>query len=76
VALSWAASTSAGITGYYVYRAVETGGYSRLVTSLVNELRYTDTAVAAGTTYKYAVTAVDTAGVESAYSAPVTVTVP
>jgi ribosomal protein S8E len=76
VALGWDASTSTGIAGYYVYRAVGTGGYSRLVTSLVSGLKYTDTAVVAGTTYKYAVTAVDTAGIESAYSSAVTVTVP
>jgi cytochrome c len=76
VALSWSASTSVGITGYYVYRAVGTGGYSRLVTSLVIGLKYTDTAVVSGTEYRYVVTAVDSAGVESGYSSAISATVP
>ena len=76
VELSWAASTSAGIVGYNVYRAIGTGGYSKLDSSLVTGLKYTDVTVAAGTTYKYAVTAVDSLGLESAYSAPTSATVP
>jgi fibronectin type 3 domain-containing protein len=62
VELSWAPSTSAGIVGYNVYRATEAGGYSKLDTSLVTGLKYTDATVAAGTTYQYVVTAVGFAG--------------
>ena len=76
VDLSWDASSSSGITGYYVYRAIGTGGYTKLVTSPISGLNYTDTTVVAGTAYTYVVTAVDSAGMESAYSAPVSVTVP
>jgi hypothetical protein len=76
VTLNWEASTSTGIAGYYVYRAVGTGGYSTLVTSPVSGLKFTDTGVTTGTTYRYVVTAADTAGAESPYSAAVTVTVP
>jgi len=76
VSLSWVASTMSGIAGYYVYRAAGTGGYSRLVTSVVSGLKYTDAAVTAATTYQYVVTAVSTAGTESAYSGAVTVTIP
>jgi fibronectin type 3 domain-containing protein len=76
VTLSWDASTSGGVTGYYVYRAAGTGGYSRLVTSLVSGVKYTDTAVTSGTKYTYVVTAVDSAGTESPYSSAVSATVP
>jgi fibronectin type 3 domain-containing protein len=76
VELSWAASTSAGIVGYNVYRAIGTGGYSKLDSGLITGLKYTDVTVAAGTTYKYVVTAVDSLGLESAYSAPTSATVP
>jgi fibronectin type 3 domain-containing protein len=76
VELSWAASTSAGILGYNVYRASEAGTYSELDSSLVPGLKYTDATVAAGTTYKYVVTAVDTQGLESTYSTAITATVP
>ena len=75
VELSWAASTSAGIVGYNVYRAIGTGGYSRVDSSLVTGLKYTDVMVAAGTTYKDVVTAVDSVGLESTYSAAMAATV-
>jgi hypothetical protein len=76
VELSWAASASAGILGYNVYRASEAGTYSKLDSSLVPGLKYTDATVAAGTTYMYVVTAVDTQGLESTYSTAITATVP
>jgi hypothetical protein len=76
VILNWDASSSADIIGYHVYRAIGTNAYAKLVTSPVSGLNYTDATVTGGTTYKYAVTAVDSAGMESAYSTPVSVTVP
>jgi hypothetical protein len=76
VALSWNPSPSSGVVGYYVYRAIGTGGYTRLVTSPVSGLSYTDTTAVAETTYLYAVTAVEASGTESNYSTPVSATVP
>jgi P pilus assembly chaperone PapD len=76
VELSWTASTSAGIVGYNVYRATETGSYGKLDSSLVTGTKFTDATVAAGTTYKYVVTAVDTLGLESAFSEAITAVVP
>ena len=76
VVLSWNASSSSGITGYYVYRAIGTGGYTKLVTSPISGLNYTDTTVATGTAYTYVLTAVDSEGMESAYSDSASVTVP
>ena len=77
VMLSWQASTSPDVTGYYVYRASGvTTAYSRLVTTPVSGLNYADAALVAGDTYTYAVTAVDSSGQESTYSAPLTVTIP
>jgi hypothetical protein len=76
VELSWTASTSAGIVGYNVYRAIGTGGYSKLDSSIVTGLKYTDVTVTAGTTYKYVVTAVDSLGLESPFSLPIAATVP
>jgi fibronectin type 3 domain-containing protein len=70
VELTWNAATdNTGVTGYTVQRdgvgigTVATRGYS-------------DTGVAAGQSYAYRVAALDAAGNSSAFSAPVTVTVP
>lgn len=68
VALSWAASTSTGIVGYNVYRSGVSGGPYAQVTSMDADLTYTDSAVSAGQTYYYVVSAVDSTGAESAYS--------
>lgn len=68
VTLSWAASTSAGIVGYNVYRSGVSGGPYAQVTSMNADLTYTDSAVSAGQTYYYVVSAVDSAGAESVFS--------
>jgi hypothetical protein len=69
VGLTWDASSSSGITGYNVYRGgSESGPFSRLNGSLVNELKYTDDSVTAGDTYYYVTTAVNSKGEESPYS--------
>ncbi len=78
VSLSWTASTST-VAGYNVYRSTVSGGpYTLISTSPVAGVTYTDTAVQAGVTYFYVVTAVDANGNESAFSneAPVTVPTP
>jgi len=75
--LSWQASTSPNVTGYYVYRANgTTAAYSKLVTTPVSGFSYADAAVVTGETYTYAVTAVDSSGQESGFSSPATTTIP
>ena len=70
VALAWIASTST-VTGYNVYRGTANGGpYTRVSTSLVTVLSFTDSTVQNGLTYYYVATAVDASGNESAYSTP------
>ena len=75
VALSWNASSSA--TGYNVYRSVTSGGgYSKLNSSLDSALSYRDSTVQNSQTYFYVTTAVDSAGIESAFSSQVAVNIP
>jgi hypothetical protein len=77
VGLSWTASTTAGVVGYYVYRATTAGSYTR-ISSTVAATTYTDSSVTSGQdiTYYYVVTAVDGSGLESSGSNLATVTVP
>jgi Abnormal spindle-like microcephaly-assoc'd, ASPM-SPD-2-Hydin/Transmembrane protein 131-like N-terminal len=76
VSLSWTASTST-VVGYNVYRSTVSGGPYTLITSApVAATSYSDTAVQAGVTYFYVVTAVDANGNESAFSNEASVTVP
>jgi hypothetical protein len=72
VGLSWTASTTLGISGYYIYRALynpstsSCGTYSKLNPLLPDLLTtYTDNNVTDGDTYCYQVTAVSLLGVES-----------
>ncbi len=75
VALTW--SSSSGAVGYNVYRGGVSGGpYSRINGTLDASTGYTDTTVAAGTTYYYVVTAVDSSANESGYSNQATAVVP
>ena len=68
VALTWNASTST-VSGYNVYRSTVSGtGYTKLNSSLVSGLAYTDSSVQNATTYFYVTTAVDSSGNESTYS--------
>jgi Abnormal spindle-like microcephaly-assoc'd, ASPM-SPD-2-Hydin len=68
VHLSWDASAST-VAGYRVYRSESaTAGFQPINTSPVSATDYDDDAVASGTTYYYAITAITSAGVESAYS--------
>jgi hypothetical protein len=76
VQLNWNASSSA-VIGYRVYRSETSGSsYTALTGAPFNALTYADTSVASGTTYYYAVTSVDAAGIESAYSNQATAVVP
>jgi hypothetical protein len=77
VALSWNASTSQDVIGYNVYRATNPNGpYTELNTSLISDTSYTDQSVQSGNTYYYVATAVDSQGLESAYSNQATAIIP
>jgi Abnormal spindle-like microcephaly-assoc'd, ASPM-SPD-2-Hydin len=76
VALSWSDSGT-GIAGYNIYRSTVSGGsYSKVNSSVVVPTKYTDSAVTAGTTYYYVVTATAPSGAESAYSNQISAKVP
>jgi hypothetical protein len=76
VALSWTASTST-VSGYNVYRGTASGGpYTKINSSLVGTLSYTDSTVQSSTTYYYGTTAVDSSGNESTYSNEVPASIP
>jgi len=75
VTLNWQASASA-VIGYFVYRGASSDGLSRLTGSLDQSTTYTDSSVAGGQTYFYAVTSVDSNEVESIQSIPIAVTIP
>lgn len=76
VEVSWQPSTST-VLGYNVYRATTNGGpYSKINTGLVITDTYIDENVAAGNTYYYVSTAVNSAGVESPFSAQVSAEIP
>jgi hypothetical protein len=76
VALTWNASTSA-VSGYNVYRSTVSGSnYTKINSSLVAGLSYSDATVQNSTTYYYVTTAVDSNGVESSYSNQVTAPIP
>lgn len=77
VRLTWLSSPSSGVTGYNVYRRVgTTGTFAKVNTSTVTALFFVDSSVAPGTTYQYAVTAIDALGNESAQSATATAVIP
>ena len=68
VDLTWTASTST-VSGYNVYRSTVSGSsYTKINSSLVTALNYTDSTVQNGTIYYYVTTAVDSSGNESGYS--------
>jgi chitodextrinase len=73
VNLTWNAATdNVGVAGYTVYR----DGSPIATTSGANTTSYSDTSVAAATTYTYTVDAIDGAGNHSPPSGPVSVTTP
>lgn len=81
VALSWTQSATqpAGVTivGSNIYRGTIAGGpYGKINVTPVTGTSFTDTAANAGTTERYVVTAVSSAGNESAWSNEASGTVP
>jgi hypothetical protein len=77
VDLSWSASTSSGVAGYYIERATNSGGpYQVLNSSKDTGTSYVDSTVQAGKEYFYVIVAVNTSGQESNPSAQVSATIP
>ena len=79
VMLSWAASTTTGIAGYYVYRGTTSGGESStpLNSTPISGTSFADESVTAGTTYYYLVKTVASDDVtQSASSNEASVSVP
>jgi fibronectin type 3 domain-containing protein len=71
VNLSWNASTSTGVSGYNIYRALyvtSCSSYSKINSALNTTTLYADASVVDGTSYCYATTAVDSSNEESSYS--------
>jgi fibronectin type 3 domain-containing protein len=76
VDVNWGASTST-VAGYNVYRGtVSDGPYSKVNTTLIPGLTFTDTTVSSGATYFYVVTAVAADGTESPFSSQVQAAIP
>ena len=76
VDLSWNASTSSNVTGYNLYRSPDGTTWNKINASLIASTLYADSTVANGSTYYYAVTAVDIYGHESNKTIPVKVAIP
>jgi fibronectin type 3 domain-containing protein len=77
VGLSWNASSTSGVNGYFVYRGIVSGGpYSKQNSSADASLTFTDSGLISGQTYFYVVTAVDTSNVESGFSNEVSAAIP
>ncbi len=81
VTLKWVASTTKGVDGYFVYRAVGGmgAGYERLMATPVKATTYKDVNVESGKSYVYAVTTVMTINsrlVESAFTPQVVAKIP
>jgi hypothetical protein len=78
VNLSWNAPISSPdpVIGYNIYRATGTGGLVLINSSPDTAVTYVDQNVTSGTSYIYEVKSVDSSGVESTASNPLTVTVP
>jgi len=69
IELAWERNTEADLRGYYVYRA-DTGPMQR-VAGPIDSPAFSDGGVQTGRRYRYAISAVDVNGNESAQSAPV-----
>ncbi|MGH9703414.1 MAG: choice-of-anchor D domain-containing protein, partial [Candidatus Acidiferrales bacterium] len=75
--LNWTASTTRTVVGYNVYRGSTAGGpYTKLNSSSVADLTFTDSTVVPGQTYFYVLTAVDSSGIESAITGEVSGLIP
>jgi fibronectin type 3 domain-containing protein len=73
IEVSWQRSPETDLKGYYVYRSVDGGAFTRMA-DLVTLPDYSDHAVEHGKTYRYEVSAVDQKNNESARSSRAEVT--
>jgi hypothetical protein len=77
--LAWPASSTPPATGYNVFRATASGGYSTPLNSpliSVPTTQFVDSTVQAGQTYYYVFAVVDASNMQSAYSNEVSATIP
>jgi hypothetical protein len=75
VSLWWNAVS--GVAGYNLYRSVvSSGSFSKINSTLDANTAYTDSTVVSGQTYYYEATSVNSAGTESAPSAPLQEAIP
>jgi hypothetical protein len=75
IELSWDRNTDPDLNGYHVYRASGSAPFAR-IGGLLDTPNFSDRTVKSGIPYRYAVTAVDQEGNESAQSAPAQVAAP
>jgi fibronectin type 3 domain-containing protein len=75
IELSWEGDTEPDLAGYRVYRSTGAGPFEQ-IGEMVLVPSFSDRAVEHGKTYRYAVSAVDKTGNESARSGPVEATLP
>ncbi len=73
VSLTWESSPSVDVVGYHIYRkeAHETT-YTRLTTTAITALEYSDTTASYGASYTYTIVALDSIGQESDRTEPTT----
>jgi len=74
VELSWESNTEPDLASYRLYRSTGVGPFEKVVDLSIPS--YSDRSVEHGKTYRYAVSAIDKSGNESARSAPVEATLP
>ncbi len=75
IELTWDRNTEADVAGYRIYRG-DAGGALEKIGEATEGPSYSDSKVESGKTYRYAVTAFDSANNESKPSAEITVTAP
>lgn len=75
ITLDWFNNVESDLAGYNVFRSTVSGGsYTQLNSSLLTNSAYTDSSVIANIPYFYVVSAVDTSGNESVFSAQASAT--
>ncbi len=74
VVLNWNANTETDLASYKVYRGTTSGNLSVITTVTQPSTSHTDTTVTNGTTYFYAITALDDSNNESPKSSEVSAT--
>ena len=75
VTLNWQPNPEADIKGYHIYYGTASRKYSQPI-PVGKVTKYTVTGLKTGTTYYFAITAVDTSGNESGYSTEIRNTIP